>query len=253
MTLHCEIRGAGRDLVLVHGWGTHGGIWSELAESLSLEFRVHVVDLPGCGQSADCEPYTLEHIAMLLRRDLPPRCGVVGWSLGGQIALAWAQRAGEQVERVALIATNPCFSWRTDWPHAESGDVLRDMGRALAEDGLKSLRRFYTLSALGDRHPRKAATRLRGCLRNGGAPSASALEKGLKLLLETDQRHELGAISQPVLVLHGDEDRVAPLSAGEHLSRGLPHSELVVIPGAAHVPFVTALPEVSGHLSRFFR
>ena len=65
-------------------------------------------------------------------------------------------------------------------------------------------------------------------------------------------REELAAIHQPVLVLHGGRDRVAPPAAGRHLARSLPDAELVVIPGAAHVPFVTALPEVSAHLARFF-
>jgi len=253
MTLNVRSRGAGRDLVLVHGWGTHGGIWSELAENLSLKYRVHAVDLPGCGESAGCDPYTLDHIVMMLRNELPPQCGVVGWSLGGQIALSWAQRAPAQVERIALIATSPCFSRRADWPHAVSGELLDDFRRALAEEGLAPLRRFYSLGALGDRRARKAAARLRGCLKNGGAPSAAALEGGLKVLLDTDQREVLGAVSQPALVLHGDQDRVAPLAAGQQLSRRLPNAEFVVISGAAHLPFVTALPEVAGHLSRFFQ
>jgi len=54
-------------------------------------------------------------------------------------------------------------------------------------------------------------------------------------------------------VLHGEHDRVAPLAAGRHLGSSLPNAELVVIPGAAHAPFITALPEVSAHLVRFFQ
>ena len=99
---------------------------------------------------------------------------------------------------------------------------------------------------------RDAVARLRGCLNHDGAPSAAALAGGLNLLLEADLREELAAIHQPVLVLHGGRDRVAPPAAGRHLARSLPDAELVVIPGAAHVPFVTALPEVSAHLARFF-
>ncbi len=253
MSLLRTALGAGRDLVLVHGWGTHGGIWSDLADGLALRFRVHVVDLPGCGESADCTPYSLDHVATMLARDMPPRCGVVGWSLGGQIALAWARKAPSQVERVALIATNPCFTRREDWPHAVSGDVLQEFGRALAADCLGTLQRFFSLQALGDERTREVAVRLRACLEQGGAPSPAALTGGLGILLEADQRAELAAISQPVLVLHGERDRIAPLAAAEHLGRSLVNAELVVIPGAAHAPFVTSLPEVSAHLTRFFQ
>jgi pimeloyl-[acyl-carrier protein] methyl ester esterase len=253
MSLHHTALGAGRDLVLIHGWGTHGRVWSELADDLAQHFRVHVVDLPGCGESADCDPYSVDHVAAALARDMPPRCGVVGWSLGGQIALAWARKAPRQIERIALIATSPCFARRRDWPHAVSGELLQEFGRALTADALGTLRRFFSLQALGDERTRDVVARLRACLKQGGAPSPAALAGGLNILLEADQRAELAAISQPVLVLHGERDRVAPLGAGEHLSRSLPNAELIVIPGAAHAPFVTALPEVSAHLTRFFQ
>ncbi|NHZ69836.1 MAG: alpha/beta fold hydrolase, partial [Thermotogales bacterium] len=49
--LHVDVYGAGPDLVLVHGWGMHGGIWSDWAGELSSCFRVWVVDLPGHGNS----------------------------------------------------------------------------------------------------------------------------------------------------------------------------------------------------------
>lgn len=253
MSLHCNTLGAGRDLVLVHGWGTHSGIWAELAQGLAPNFRVHTVDLPGCGESPDCEPYSLDHIAAMLAGGMPARCGVVGWSLGGQIALAWARRAPRQVERIALIATSPCFSRRESWPHAVSADLLHEFSRAIAADSRGTLQRFYSLEVLGDKRTRKAATQLRACLKQGGAPSPAALAGGLRILLQADQRAELGGISQPALVLHGERDRVTPLAAGEHLTRGLPDAKLIVIAGAAHVPFVTAPREVSAHLGRFFQ
>lgn len=253
MSLQYRTLGAGRDLVLLHGWGTQADIWSELAARLSPHFRLTLVDLPGCGASADCEPYSLERVASLLAQEMPQRCGVVGWSLGGQIALAWARMAPGQVERIALIATTPCFAQRADWPHAVSREMLHDFKQALAADAPGTLRRFFSLQALGDECTREAAARLRLCLKNNALPTAAALAGGLKVLLEADQRGDLAAVRQPVLVLHGDQDRVAPPAAGSHLARSLPDAELVVIPGAAHVPFVTALPEVSAHLSRFFQ
>jgi len=253
MSLHYRTLGAGRDLVLLHGWGTHGGIWSELAEGLAPHFRVHVVDLPGCGESADCEPYSLDRVAVMLAGNMPQHCGVVGWSLGGQIALTWARMAPDQVERVALIATSPCFARREGWPHGMSAEILQEFDSALVADCRGALQRFFSLQALGGEHAREAVARLRACLNEGGAPSRAALAGGLRILLEADQRPELAAIPQPALVLHGERDRVAPLAGSEYLTRGLPNAELVVIRGAAHVPFVTELPVVSAHLARFFQ
>ena len=253
MSLHYCVLGAGRELVLLHGWGSHGGVWSELAPALGEHFRVHVVDLPGCGKSGDCNPYDLDHMAAILMQEMPPRCGVVGWSLGGQLALAWAAKAPHQIDRVALIATTPCFVRREDWPHAVSGDELQEFKRMLAADPGAALLRFYSLQALGDEHPRKVVARLGAALEEGSAPRPAVLASGLDLLLETDQRAELAAISQPVLVLHGARDRITPLAAGEHLCGNLSNAELVVICGAAHVPFVSAFPEVSARLLRFFQ
>lgn len=51
MSLHVETLGSGAPLVLLHGWGMHGGIWSDLAAELAEHHQVHCVDLPGHGFS----------------------------------------------------------------------------------------------------------------------------------------------------------------------------------------------------------
>ncbi len=51
-SLHVEIRGAGPDLVLLHGWALHGGMWGPWIDELSRRARLHLIDLPGHGRSA---------------------------------------------------------------------------------------------------------------------------------------------------------------------------------------------------------
>ncbi len=51
MSIHVHIEGEGRDLVLLHGWAMHGGIFTDLLPELKQHHRVHVIDLPGHGQS----------------------------------------------------------------------------------------------------------------------------------------------------------------------------------------------------------
>lgn len=65
-SLYFESVGRGPDVVLVHGWGLHGGVWSRVAQALADEFTVHCVDLPGHGHSASLQDYTLDNLARAL-------------------------------------------------------------------------------------------------------------------------------------------------------------------------------------------
>ena len=51
MRLHVETRGEGPDLVLLHGWALHGGIWGPWLDELAMQARLHVIDLPGHGRT----------------------------------------------------------------------------------------------------------------------------------------------------------------------------------------------------------
>ena len=87
MNLHVESLGAGSPILLLHGWGMHSGLWSQIAEQLAQSHRVHLVDLPGHGGSAACAPYELDALVQQLGAQFMEPLTVVGWSLGGQLAL----------------------------------------------------------------------------------------------------------------------------------------------------------------------
>lgn len=241
-----------RDVVFLHGWGSNGSVWTELAARLAPRYRAHVPDLPGYGRAPRCAPYALDGLADSVAGAAPPRCNVVGWSLGGQVALAWARRAPRQVDRIALIATTPCFLRRADWPHGVARDVLDGFSGALAADRARALKRFASLQSQDDDKQKQVARRLRAALAVIDIPAAETLEDGLRMLIGTDLRGTLGSIRQPALVVHGDRDRVAPLAAGEHLSSGLPSARLIVLEGVAHAPFLSRAREVATALQEFF-
>lgn len=252
MSLYVETAGTGPDVVLLHGWGTPGRIFAPLARELARTQRVHIVDLPGYGRSPVCVPYTLERIAEILVRCLPPRCRVCGWSLGGLAALAWARRAPQQVVALGLIATTPCFTRRPDWPHAVAAEMLDGFAQSLAADAEGTLRRFYALQALGDENALRVARRLRENLQREPAAEPAALAAGLTILRGTDLRGELARIFRPALVIHGGRDRLVPPAAAERLSRALPAARLAVMREAAHAPHLSRAREVGALLADFF-
>ena len=53
VAMHVDSHGSGAPLVLIHGWGMHGGIWDNVVPLLAQHFRVHCVDLPGHGYSKE--------------------------------------------------------------------------------------------------------------------------------------------------------------------------------------------------------
>jgi pimeloyl-[acyl-carrier protein] methyl ester esterase len=247
--LHVETLGDGPDLVLIHGWSMHGALCHGLAERLAKRFRVHVPDLPGHGRSRDERLTNLADLAARLADLFPAPVHLCGWSLGAQVAMRWALDRPAQVCRLALIAATPRFPAGAGW---EAGSALGDLeafARALHADYRGTLERFIALQAMGSPAPRKVIAAFRHRLAHAAAPDMDALDAGLRILAHTDLRTDVGALTQPTLLLHGARDAVVPEAAGEWLSRALPHSRLIVFPAAGHAPFVSHEAECASALS----
>ncbi|HSE01080.1 MAG TPA: alpha/beta fold hydrolase [Burkholderiales bacterium] len=239
-----------RDVVLLHGWGCTASVWNDLAERLAPRLRVHVPELPGYGAAPACAPYTLEALAGAVARAAPRRCHVVGWSLGGEVALAWARRAPHQVRRLALIATTPCFAGRPGWPCATAPAVLREFGRLLAADRAGTVARLIAEQARGDARARRVATVLQQFSASGATDGV--LAAGLAVLRDADLRGELRKIAQPALVLHGARDRIVPPAAGRGLAAALPNARFSLLRACAHAPFLSQPGQVARALQEFF-
>ncbi len=240
MTLYYEQHGQGPDVVLVHGWAQHGGIWTEVARALSADCRVTVPDLPGHGRSRDFLPreFTAETLAEEVRRVLPGPAIWVGWSLGGFVALAAAQRYPQAVAKLVLVGATPKYVQSPDWPHAMSVTVLEQFSQNLEQDYAATLERFLSLQmAAGE--DRGVLRRLRDEMFRHGEPTTAALHEGLRLLREEDRRAALPGIAVPALVIHGERDRITPVGAAQFLAAQLPHGQLELVPRAGHALFLS--------------
>lgn len=249
------MKSSAEHIVLLHGWASHVHVFRGLTRALEKRFRVQVLALPGYHGANTCAPYTLERIADTVAANAPPLCNVVGWSLGAQVALTWAQRAPRQVSRLALIAATPCFTQRTGgvnaWPHAVSAQVMRQFTTQIQRDCATVLRRFVALQSLGDTHAVRVAHKLRSALFTNPLPPQDVLEAGLELLRTTDLRDALPKIQQPTLVIHGDKDAVTPSAAGQALAAALLHARFQLMSGAGHAPFLSDAAAVATLLQEF--
>ena len=239
MSSHGEVSGSAGNLVLLHGWGMHSGIWGGVKAKLDGHFRVHAVDLPGYGGSPGGDVYTLESLADSVAEVLPDAATLCGWSLAGLVALETARRFPEKVARLVLVASTPCFAQRGDWRCAMPTAVLQAFSAELEADYEGTLKRFLGLQARGDEAAKTVLRVLRDNLFLHGRPDTQALRGGLAILRDCDLRDVVSEVRQPTLIIHGDRDQLTPLAAGEWLAQALPDARLTVLHGAAHAPFLS--------------
>jgi pimeloyl-[acyl-carrier protein] methyl ester esterase len=237
--VHVETIGSGEPLLLIHGWGMHGGVWADVAQRLAADFRVHSVDLPGFGASASLTETSLGSLVQALSKQFAEPLNVCGWSLGGQVALHWAKREPEKVKRLVLVASTPCFAERDDWPFGMAGEVLQKFAAELEQDHAATLRRFIALQLRGSEHERELLALLRERLFSRGEPDMGALRGGLGILRDADLRAGLPEIAQPTLLVAGERDRLTPPQASRHMAQVMPAARLVEVKGAAHAPFLS--------------
>lgn len=238
--MHIESFGAGPDLVMLHGWSMHSGVWREWAQQLAALNTVHLVDLPGHGQSTwQTGDLELETVLQQLEASLPANAIWLGWSLGGLISLALASRNPRQVNKLILLAATPLFVAKEDWPCAVQADIFEQFASSLDGDQNQTLKRFLMLQARGAKQSRETIRAMSERLATEHTPVPEALHAGLNLLLHIDLREQLAGLHCPLYLLLGDRDTLIPVTMVEQAKTIKPDLSYAIIEGAGHAPFIS--------------
>jgi pimeloyl-[acyl-carrier protein] methyl ester esterase len=255
--LYVETRGQGPDLVLLHGWGLNLRVWDGLAGELANRFRVIAMDLPGHGRSewnpnarTPAEQAWQVHATLASISD---RYSLLGWSLGGQIALDLAAAMPGQVERLVLVATTPRFAASADWPDGMPASALEKLATQLRTNYKRTVSEFLELQVRGSAASEKVLAELHASLFAHGEAHPKALVTGLTTLQNSDLRPLLGLVRAPTLVIAGQYDRVTLPAASRALAEALPDARYVEFRRAAHAPFLSHSREFVTVLTDFLR
>ncbi|MZR62543.1 pimeloyl-ACP methyl ester esterase BioH [Alcanivorax sp. DP30] len=243
-----------QDIVLIHGWGLHAIVFDDIVPALLERFRVTVVDLPGMGQSplpgAD---YSLDFLADEVLSIMPGHAHLLGWSLGGLVALAMAGKAPERVKSVVTVAASPRFTTGENWDAAMKPEILGKFAEMFDEDQEGTLVRFLALNCKGSAAMREDTARLKEILYFCGLPAPKALRGGLNILRDADLRVVLSTLAMPVLMVFGENDHIVPAAAMAASEPLIQNGRTALIEQVAHVPFLSAPETFTRAVYDFYR
>ena len=242
--LHKEVYGQGDPIVMLHGWAMHTGIWRDFALALADNRHVVCLDLPGHGLSASITPYTLESMVDVICRELPEQaCTIVGWSLGGNVALRLAEKYPHRIKSLVLISSNPHFLKSESWPGVNP-QFLKEFANNLQKNCAPTLLRFMSLQVQGMADVKSSLKQIKVAMQECAVPASEVLLSGLVILQTVDQRKTLSSLKIPVLMILGEQDALVPVLVGERCQSLQTLIDLKVIAEAGHIPFITDQKQV---------
>ncbi|SDK15283.1 carboxylesterase BioH (pimeloyl-CoA synthesis) [Ferrimonas sediminum] len=236
----------------------NAAVFAPFAELLAEQgFRVGLLDLPGFGDSAPLrDGLTVAGMAAAvthtLNDQLSAPCTLLGWSMGGLVATEVARQQQARVSHLVTLASSPCFEQRPQWPGIKP-EVLAGFAAALELDFDGTLERFVALQAMGSRSARQDTRLIREALSKAQRPDEAALRQGLAVLQQADQRSLLAQLPTPWLRLYGRLDALVPASGIQLVDALAPESVSVILPKAAHAPFISHPQETLAALQQFHR
>ena len=260
MTSFVEIRGLATHIaiegppgapaiLLMHSLGSNLHVWDAQAAVLARGLRVVRFDMRGHGLTeVGAGPFTIDDLAADALAVLDA-CGIAaahvgGVSIGGMIAQAVAARAPGRVSSLILcdtaLAIPPPEMWRT------RAATVRAEGVAAIADA--TLARWVTPSYLASPGGRGLRQLLLRTPAEGYAAAAEALATAD--LSQTTAR-TAAQLRGPTLVLVGELDPSTPVASSEALRDAIPGAQLVVVPGALHVPMVDHPDAVTAAITEF--
>ena len=245
--------GAGRPVVLIHGYPFNRTLWNEQIEALSKSHRVIAPDLRGFGESdASDGPATMnrmaQDVALLLDQLTIARATIGGLSMGGYVALAFYKQFPSRVRALILADTRAQADTeeakQTREQHAEK--ALSEGMAGIADAMLPKLLTPETVSKRPD-----IVKRVRDMMLKTKPEGAAAALRGMAA--RDDQTPLLSKISVPTLILVGAEDAITPAADSEKMNQAIGGSQLVVIENAGHVSNLERTQQFNDALLDFLR
>lgn len=260
LTYYYETYGAGKPLLLLHGFTGQTENWASIVQALRETHRLIALDLPGHGRSdapSDPSPYAMPAVARDVKALLDHldivRAHLLGYSMGGRLALYLALHDPQRWHSLILESASPGL------PTAREGRARVQQDEALAafiqEHGIEPfVRRWEALPLFASQQNLPPAVRMAhraARLRNRPTGLANSL-RGMGTGTQPSLWDQLSALDMPVLLITGNLDQKFVNIARQMVAR-LPRARLEIVPHAGHTVHLERPQDYSDIVARWLR
>jgi 2-succinyl-6-hydroxy-2,4-cyclohexadiene-1-carboxylate synthase len=236
-----------RDVVLLHGFTHTGASWDPVVAALAESYRALAPDIRGHGSASGREPVTLDGVLGDVAELAPDRFTLVGYSMGGRIALHAALAFGDRVDRLALVGASPGIADPAERAARRAADerLADEVERMTIEE---FAHRWAQTPVLAGQPPAVAAAIDADRRRNQPAGLARAL-RGLGTGTLASLWERLPELEMPVTLVVGERDEKFTAIA-DQMARGLSDASVIAVAGAGHAVHLEAPERVAELVAR---
>ena len=236
-------------IFLLHGWGGNSNLWAPLIPELQKITNVIAIDLPGFGDSPKINNFSLETILDLIAEQIMAPAVLIGWSLGGMLAVQLASRYPQKISRIVTLASNVKFVDGDGYDAAMDSTVNHQFNKSFETAPEETLKLFGGLMAQGDANDRVMLKKMR--IMAGHQKITSNWLQALELLSALDNRMAFAMLTQPGLHLLGEADVLVPVAAAKQLAQLNSQQSIKILPATSHALHWSKPTEVAELISSF--
>ncbi len=233
-SLHYRVMGSGNSVVLLHGFGEDSSIWNEMAEFLSANYQLILPNIPGSGNAAmlsgeniSMDDYA-DAVQAILQKESIKKCTLIGHSMGGYIALAFAEKYPQLLHAFGLFHSS---AYADDDAKKETRKKAIEFIQA---NGVDAFLKTSTPGLFMDASASK--TDIDDLLQKGKLFTSEALIQYYEAMVaRPDRTQVLKNFKGPILFLLGAHDKAVPFEQGLEQSHLPAQSHIYILRNSAHM------------------
>ncbi|HET6245563.1 MAG: alpha/beta hydrolase [Bacteroidetes bacterium] len=232
-------KGRGRALVFLHGFLESSDIWKEFVDPLSLKYRVICIDLPGHGQTG-CLGYVhsmdlmAECVQSVLKQLRVKKSILIGHSMGGYVAMAYAEFFPENVKGLCLFHSS-----------AAADNQIKKQERERVINLIKQSKKDFVKNLIPGlftkENQKKHSKEIKLLIKRAGKISKQGIIASLEGMKERVEREIILRFSTyPVLFIIGKQDPVIPFEVIVEQAELPRNATTYILDSVAHMGFIEA-------------